>query len=620
MRTTVMAWGLAACIALSAVGADAPGGAAGEAGDRVRTEGALVNLQFDNQPLSAVTDHLARQAGITVVPSPDLAGRKISVLIIALDWRKALRLVAEQVGGYVDEMGPNVFRITNPPRVTYTTLTEGNDIKEVLTVIAEYAGANIVVADTVKGRVNLRLKDVPWKHAIQQAVKAAGDYAVVEEDFNLIRVIPSSSLRTQVETRIFNLKFVSAPSNYKATLRTNYALARDYTSGGKAKELKPAIEDFLLYKALKNVLTPDLGKLEYDGTTNVFLATDIKPRLDEMQRIIDTLDVEPVQILVDVKFVTTTNADLFDLGVDWGGANNTGSTISMTGGAMLHRLPFNLGHGGFEDSIGLSTNGGLGSTHGTVEGPNDSDLPSSGRFSFGTLDFTTVQAVMRFFKRDSETKIVQRPSLFTLDNQEATIFVGDTIRYAQTEASSSSNGSLVFTLKEVDTPVRTGFQLYFVPHVIPGTNKIMMTLIPESNTLSGTGTTITGFDHYTNGTQSIDLPRITSRTLVTKMLLEDGQTAIVGGLLQENASRGVNKFPVLGDIPILGWFFKSERSNKTQENLVVFITPRIVRSGEQTQQNLARELEKRDAILKGEFTGGLEPEAAPAAGDEPKGK
>ncbi len=582
----------------------------------------LVSLQFEDRPFSEVVDYLARQAGVNIVPAPELASRKVTVLVVALDWKKALGVVANQVGGYVEELGPNLYRISNPPRVTYTTLTEGNEIKEVLTVIAEFAGANIVVADSVKGKVNLRLKDVPWKHAVEQAVKAAGDYAIVEEEFNLLRVVPTESLKSQIDNRVFPLRYISAPGNYKATLKTSYALARDYTPGGKPKDMKPSIEDFMLYKALKNVLTPGLGKLEYDAVSNVFLATDVKPRLDEMQRIIEILDVEPVQILVDVKFVTTSNNDLFDFGIDWGGPDNLGSRVTMTGGSMVHRLPFNLGHGGWEDGLTISHEPNWSSSGDEINGPNAADIATSTasqpNFTFGTLDFTTVQAVLRFFKRDSESKVVQQPKLFTLDNQEATIFVGDTIKYAITEAVSSSSGSLTFTLTEADTPVRTGFQLYVMPHMIPGTNKIMMTMIPESNTLSGTGAGIAGFDRFTNGAQTIDLPRITSRTLVTKMMLEDGQTAVVGGLLQENSGKSTNKLPFLGDLPLIGWLFKSEHKSTVQDNLMIFITPRIVRNSQETQRALAEELQARDEIMRSEFASPI-PEA-PEAPEAPAPK
>jgi type II secretory pathway component HofQ len=190
-----LALGLLGMGAVPAEEAPKPAAAVGGGGEG---RNPLVSLQFEDRPFSEVMDYLARQAGVNIVPAPELAARKVTVLLIALDWKKALRVVANQVGGYVEESGPNLYRITNPPRVTYTTLTEGNEIKEVLTVIAEFAGANIVVADSVKGKVNLRLKDVPWKHAVEQAVKAAGDYAIVEEEFNLLRVVPTESLKSQI--------------------------------------------------------------------------------------------------------------------------------------------------------------------------------------------------------------------------------------------------------------------------------------------------------------------------------------------------------------------------------------------------------------------------------------
>ncbi len=591
-----------ALLALPLLAADAPvppPAPAGAARPVQAVDGAnpLISLNFQDRPLGEVTDYLSRLATVTIVPAPEIASRKVSIQIHTLDWKKALALVAEQAGGYVEQAAPNLFKITNPPRVTYATMTDGNDIKEVLAVIAEYAGANIVISEGVKGKVNLRLKDVPWKHAVQQAVKAAGDYAVVQEDFNLLRVVPASTLASQAETRVFMLKYLHAPANYKATLKTNYALARDYTPAGKPKDMKPAIEDFTLLKALRNCLSPSLGKLEYDFASNAFIASDVKPRLDEMQRIIELLDVEPVQIQVDVKFVITANTDLFDFGIDWGTAGNTGPRPSISGGSMLHKLPFDLGEGGLEDSLTLSK-----LPDGRAGGPNAADLATAGNhFTFGTLDFTSVQAILKFFKRDVESKVVQSPKIITMDNEEATLFVGDTIRYAKTEASSSSSGTLTYVLTEVDTPVRTGFQLYVLPHVVPGTGKVLMTVIPEANELSGTGAGITGFDRYSNGTQTIDLPRLTSRTLVTKMLLEDGQTAVIGGLLQENQSKTTNKLPFFGDIPLIGWLFKSEGRSNVQNNLVIFITPHVVRNAAETQRILGEELQARDRQLRSEF-------------------
>ena len=90
----------------------------------------LVSLDFDDRPFGEVTDYLGRLSGMNVVPAPELAAEKVTVHLIALDWKKALKLAADQVGGYVEEVGPNLVKVSNLPRVTYTTLTTGNDIKE----------------------------------------------------------------------------------------------------------------------------------------------------------------------------------------------------------------------------------------------------------------------------------------------------------------------------------------------------------------------------------------------------------------------------------------------------------------------------------------------------------
>ena len=162
-------------------------------------------------------------------------------------------------------------------------------------------------------------------------------------------------------------------------------------------------------------------------------------------------------------------------------------------------------------------------------------------------------------------------------NEEIRILV-ETIRFAETLAASNQSGGLEQGIQEAGTsPIDTGFQLLVRCHVVPGENKIILTVIPKAESLSGTGATIAGFDDFTNGTATIQLPRVQSSTLVTKLMLEDGQTAVLGGMIQESNSTLIRKLPLLGDIPILGWAFKYKSTLKTKSNLLVFITVRIVR-------------------------------------------
>jgi len=192
-----------------------------------------------------------------------------------------------------------------------------------------------------------------------------------------------------------------------------------------------------------------------------------------------------------------------------------------------------------------------------------------------------------------------------MDHKEATIFVGQKVRYARTTAATNSQGGLSFSIEEdTKSPVDTGFQLFVIPHVIKGgvdkngnmvADHVMMTVIPESETLVGTTSPIAGFDRFegtetsTGSTVVLDLPQVASSTLVTTMMLKSNQTAVIGGLITERDSERIRKVPFLGDIPILGYLFKNKVHNIVKSNLIIFITPRIIYSDSDIEDILDRE-------------------------------
>jgi type II secretory pathway component GspD/PulD (secretin) len=328
---------------------------------------------------------------------------------------------------------------------------------------------------------------------------------------------------------------------------------------------------------------------------NVIVVKDIPPVLAQIEKILQELDVEPPQIFVDVKFVTTANNDILNYGFDIG---EQGLQVGLTGGSIPSRLPFNLGTGGWNSSIIANENGNT---------PGLNDEMTLDAIRFGTLDFTQATFTLSLLARDQKSRIVQAPKLMALDNQEATIFVGRTIRYAQTEATAAQNGGLQYAIREADnSPVQTGFQLYMVPHVIPNSNRIMMTLIPEAEQLVGTDPNVPGFQVFRSGEGtpnevSIALPQVASATLITTLLLESGHTAVIGGLVTEQDTCRINKVPVLGDVPVLGFFFKSNQRSKVQENLIVFITPRIVRDACEIDRAVSEETQRRQKAIEEEI-------------------
>jgi general secretion pathway protein D len=203
----------------------------------------------------------------------------------------------------------------------------------------------------------------------------------------------------------------------------------------------------------------------------------------------------------------------------------------------------------------------------------------TGPFSFGLLDFSQMSQTLEMFASDEDSEIKQSPQLLVIDNHQATIFVGETIRFAETDSASNQSGGVEVGIREAtNSPVDTGFQLLVRPHIVAGEDKVVLTVIPKAESLSGTGNTIAGFDDFTNGVASIQLPRVQSSTLVTKLILKHGQTAVLGGMIQETQSETKHKVPLLGDIPLLGWAFKWKSSLKSKNNLLIFLTVCIVRS------------------------------------------
>jgi type II secretory pathway component GspD/PulD (secretin) len=220
---------------------------------------------------------------------------------------------------------------------------------------------------------------------------------------------------------------------------------------------------------------------------------------------------------------------------------------------------------------------------------------------FGALNLTQVTATLRLLKKDARSEIVQAPQITALDHQTATIFVGEAVRYAQSRVEQGQAGGLLLALEEGDeSPVSVGFQLLTTPHIVPGTDKVIMEVIPQRTALSGTGSTSLappGFDVFTIGAGgeegTIALPRVASSTLATTILLRSGQTAVLGGLKTKSESETTTQLPLLGDIPILGYLFKGKVKQELTTTLLVFITPQVIRSPEDVEASMMRTLEER---------------------------
>ncbi|MCC7169495.1 MAG: hypothetical protein IT459_03525, partial [Planctomycetes bacterium] len=477
----------------------------GDGVSAVVDESATITLQdVKDRPLEDVLKLIRDRSGANILLAPGVDA-KVTISFSGVPWREALELVAENAGCIVTETRGRVFRVDKPMSVSFSF--QDTDIRSVIQAIAKASQANIVVAPDVTGLVTMEIRERPWRDALDNVVKTL-NFTVVEEERGVLRIVSPSSLTEQLETRVFELKYLRPKSTYVASIKTDFAV------GEAKKPSNDPVVDFPLLTALKKHLSKS-GELDYFDKQNAIFVKDTKPTLDRISEVISRLDIEPAQIFIDVKFVTSNVGDDLDLafGVD------DGVTATLTGAAIPSKVPFNLGPGGFDDEIYPSE----------LDGPFGGALVNDLTLKTGLLDFRSTRLAIRLKQTMNNVEVIQAPKLITLDHQEATVFVGDIIRYAETDAATNQAGGLAFSVKEAESsPVETGFQLLVIPHVVPGSNKILMTVIPQARFLSGTSDpNLPGFNLFGVEGATISLPQITSQTVVTNMMLESGQTGVI---------------------------------------------------------------------------------------------
>jgi type II secretory pathway component GspD/PulD (secretin) len=601
-------------------------GAEARAGDAADPEtyrsydvgGGLVTLDVQDAPFGQVVrEQIQTRTRVNIDVSKAAADLPVTIKVVDLHWILALDAMCDKIGAFLVRKAPNLLVVERPKPVEMAF--DDEDVKVVIKRIAEYAGANVIVSPEVQGKITLNLVGTPWMAALKQVVETVGDYALVEEDHGIYRVIPSSQLR--LDSDIYRFRFLRPPPVYKGVMAT--ASGSSGSGGGSSTggssgsntgsrviysgepvagtDDPKAIEDnFPIIAALRQIVEQDQGgNVKYMPSENAVLFTGTKPNIQKLKSFAQRLDVEPPQVFIDMNFIVTNANKALNLGLKAGSTSGVGGGIS--GSDIIHMLPFNVGGG----------NALANALTGTAFPP-----PASSSFSYGTLTTSETNLLWDFLQRDSSTRIVQAPKLLALDNQAATIFIGETIRYARSSAATNQNGGLEFSIEEdPNSPVTVGFQLLVIPHVVPGERKIQMTVIPDRRALTGSGP-LPGFDRITVSGQSIDLPRVQSSTLVTHMILRDKQTAVIGGLLEDRKVERVDKVPFLGDLPIGGLLFQGRGTEVVKEHLLITITPKILTGSDAANCTISDELCGRSGKVAAEYRD-LEGCDLPVAGGAP---
>ena len=422
------------------------------------------------------------------------------------------------------------------------------ETRAVLQLLAETSGRNIVVSDTVQGNVTLRLRNVPWDQALDIVMTTKG--LDMRQNGNVIIVAPAEEIAARETADLEAKQAISELEPlYSEFLQVNYA---------KASDLAMLISG---EGSSGNTLLSDRGSIAVDERTNTLLVQDTAERLQDIRRMVTTLDVPIKQVLIESRIVVVNDDFARDIGIRWGiTAEEIGSdTLALTTGT-------GVGANNYLASILDAANDPTGQT--PVEFPALSErynvnLPigdAAGRIGLAVLgsDFL-VDLELSALEAEGAGEIVSTPRVITANQKEASIKQGVEIPYQQ----SASSGATTIQFKEAV------LELTVTPQITPDNNIIMDLTVSKDNvgeiiSTGGLGGTV---------------PSIDTRSVETQVLVADGQTVVLGGIYETERRETVTKVPFLGDIPGLGRLFKSTQRVNNKAELLIFVTPRILEEG-----------------------------------------
>ncbi|MGM0535136.1 MAG: type IV pilus secretin PilQ [Pseudomonadota bacterium] len=389
------------------------------------------------------------------------------------------------------------------------------EVRSVLAIIADFTGLNLVASDSVTGRVTLNLQDVPWDQALDLVLKSHG--LASRQEGNVIVVAPASELaeQEQVELEAREQLETLAPleSEY---IQMKYAKAEDMAS------LLRGEEGFGLLS--------ERGKVAVDARTNTLLIQDTADRIDTILDTFETLDVAVRQVQIEARIVIARDSASRELGVDWGLSS-----------------PDRIGDDRFDvdgAATGNAPNGGLAVDMGSSD-------DASTAFSFGYLSGDILLDLeLRALESEGKSQIISQPRVITANQRTAVIKQGTEIPFQEAASSGATNVEFKDAVLALEV----------TPQITPD-NRIIMDLVINNDTVG----------ELFNGVPSIDTSEIT-----TQVLVDNGETVVLGGILTTEEVRNLFKTPLLGDLPVLGNLFRYTEDTNDKVELLVFITPRIL--------------------------------------------
>lgn len=447
-------------------------------------------------------------------------------------------------------------------------------ILDVLKFLSQKSEVNMVAAPGIEGRVSLFLRDVSIEHALQ--IVLLSNSLAYRQHENILYIMKEEEYlslygeqyRDQRHVRVIALQYANPTvvATFLGSVKSSVgkivvdegtgtlvlvdipekldlmedviqnldigSVVRQVPQETRVIELKYAkVAD--IEASVTKALSP-AGTLQTDGKSNTIVVSDVAGRMEHLEKVIEAFDRQPRQVYIDTKLIQVRLEDRYFTGVDW---------RVFEPGKDFHDVDFDL------------------------DFPISSSATNTGKFAIGELSRDQYQLLIRALERFGDTETLAGPQLAVVDGQEATILIGTKEAYVTSTVSQAQSTT---TTSEDITFIDVGVQLK-VKAEINKDRFVRMTLTPEVSSVGRTLTTA-------NNNQ---IPIVDTTNATTTVLVKDGYTVIIGGLMKDEISKTVNKVPLLGDVPLLGAAFRNMDDRRIKTELIVLVTPRIVSGDEE---------------------------------------
>jgi len=446
------------------------------------------------------------------------------------------------------------------------------DVRSVLQVIADFTGLNIITSDTVQGSLTLRLKDIPWDQALDIILQTKG--LDMRKNGNVVLIAPREELALKEKQQLENAaQIAQLEPMLLESFQLNYMKAQDFAnllSTNRQQQFGAGAGQTATTGGQGSILS-QRGVAFVDPRTNVLFVQDTAAKLEEVRKIIRQLDTPIRQVVIEARIVIAADSFSRALGVRFGaqtgftfankryaagqgGSLSTQPVVRLEGDRLIRetrtQTPFELASGlasaGYSDSPQLNVNLPVANAAGQLA----LTLINLGSGNLINLELSALES-------DNRGKVISSPRVVTQDNQKAHIEQGTEIPYV-TPGSANSPATVAFK--------KAVLRLDVTPQITPD-NRIIMTVEVRKDSVG----------QFVQLGGGFSVPSIDTKNVSTQIQVNNGDTAVIGGIFEETIRNETDKVPLLGDIPVIGYLFKTTSKSSEKAELLIFLTPRVVR-------------------------------------------